>query len=220
MARAGLADAGFFQLFGHPVSQIGRAEAAAVSGKEHGGFRWQKVKQRAGLGQVTVQPPRGTLADGEQAAVAVFTLAHEQGEGGGIEVALVELGHFAAADAGGVEEFEDGAVAQAEGIVGVRKGEQTVDFLRREGFGKAASLLARQVEIGCRVGGNHSGAAKPGEEAPHASEPGEMGVDHQCLLGARAAVVVEKKLIFLKGGTGETGGGNQSARPGPFDKLP
>ena len=39
--------------------------------------------------------------------------------GGGIVVADVELAEFGAADAGGVEEFEHGAVAQAEGICGV-----------------------------------------------------------------------------------------------------
>jgi hypothetical protein len=37
---------------------------------------------------------------------------------------VVEVGHFGAADAGGVEEFQDGAVAQAEGIGGVGLGEK------------------------------------------------------------------------------------------------
>ena len=39
--------------------------------------------------------------------------------GGGVIVADVELAEFGAADAGGVDEFEHGAVAQAEGTGGV-----------------------------------------------------------------------------------------------------
>ena len=52
----------------------------------------------------------------------------------GIVVAVVELGHLGAADAGGVEEFEDGAVAQTEGIGCVGTGEQAINFIRVQGF--------------------------------------------------------------------------------------
>ena len=36
---------------------------------------------------------------------------------------MVEISHLGAADAGGVEEFQDGAVAQAKGIGGIGTGE-------------------------------------------------------------------------------------------------
>ena len=76
----------------------------------------------------------GTLSDGQQAAFAVLAFADQQGAGGGIVVAMVEIGHLGAADAGGVEEFEHGAVAQAEGIGGVWLGEQAGDFVGTQGF--------------------------------------------------------------------------------------
>jgi hypothetical protein len=39
----------------------------------------------------------------------------------GIVIADLQPGHFGAADAGGVKQFEDGAVAQAEGAVNIGK---------------------------------------------------------------------------------------------------
>ena len=110
------------------------------------------VEERAGFGEEAVEPGGGAFADGEQAAFAVFAFAHDEGAGGGVVVAVVEIGHFAAADAGGVEEFEDGAVAQAEGVGGIWNGEEVVDFLFVEGFGELGVLFARQVEVGGGVG--------------------------------------------------------------------
>ncbi len=166
--------------------------------------RWSKSGRD--FGEEAVEPGGGALAHGQHPALAVLALADHQGAGGGIVVAVVEVGHFAAPDAGSIEEFEDGAVAQAEGIGGVGDGEEALDFLFVEGFGQAAGLLARQVEIGGGIGGNGAGAAKPGEEAPHAAEPGELGVDDQRLSGAGAAVVVEVDLIGADGGAGEDAG--------------
>jgi len=95
------------------------------------------------------------------------------------------LGHFGSADAGGVEEFEDGAVAQAHGIGGVGQREQAVEFFRAEGFGEATGLFAGQVEVGGGVGGNGAAATEPGEETPDAAEPTELGVDPQRLFRSR-----------------------------------
>ena len=75
-----------------------------------------------------------------------------------------------------------------------------------EGLGEAAGLFARQVEIGGGVGGDGAGAAEPGEEAPHAAEPGELGVGDERPAAARAAVVVEEELIGFEIGAGEGGG--------------
>jgi hypothetical protein len=83
---------------------------------------------------------------------------------------VVEVGHFAAPHPGGVEEFEHGAIAQAEGIGGVGNGEQALDFLFAEGFGELGALFARQVEIGGGVGGDGAAAAEPGKKAPDAAE--------------------------------------------------
>ena len=164
------------------------------------------VEERAGFGEVAVEPSGGALADRQHPALAVLALAHEQGPGVGIVVAVVEIGHFGAADAGGVEEFEYGAVAQAEGIGGIGNGEQALDFLGSRYFGSAAGLLARQVEIGGGVGGDDAGTAEPGEEAPDAAEAGELGVGDERPAAARAAVVVEEELVGFEVGAGEDGG--------------
>jgi hypothetical protein len=163
---------------------------------------------RAGIGQETVKPFGGALADGEQAAFAAFSLADVEGAGGGIVVAMVELGHFGSPDTGGVEEFEDGAVAQAEGIGGVGAGEQAVDFFGAEGFGEVAGLFARQVEIGGGVGGDDAAAAEPGEQPADAAEAGELGIDDEGLPGPGRAVAVKVELIGFEGGAGESGRGD------------
>ena len=90
---------------------------------------------------------------------------------------MVEIGHFGAADAGGVKKFEHGAITQAKGIGGVGDGEEALDFFCAEGFGEVAGLFARQVEVGGGVGGNDAGAAKPGEKPTNAAKAGELGVD-------------------------------------------
>ena len=123
-----------------------------------------------------------------------------------IVVAGVELGQFAAANAGGVEEFQNRAVAQADGVGGIGQGEEAVEFLCAEGFGEAAGLLAREIEVGGRVGREGAAAAQPGEEAADGPEAGKLGVDCQRFVGARGAVVMEIKLIGLDGGAGESGG--------------
>jgi hypothetical protein len=103
----------------------------------------------------------------------------------------------------GVEEFEDGAVAQAEGIGGVgtgeEAGEEAGDFFGGEGFGEVAGLFARQVEIGDGVGGDEAGAAEPSEEPADAAESGDLGVDDQRCAGPGRAVVAKVKLIGLEG---------------------
>ena len=108
---------------------------------------------------------------------------------------MVKVGHFGAAHAGGVEKFEHGAIAQAEGVGGVGNGKEALDFLLAEEFGEVAGMFARQVEIGGGVGGDDAGAAEPGEEAPDAAEAGELGVDDKCQAAAQAAVWVEKRSI-------------------------
>ena len=219
MAGAGFVDAAAFEEFFDPVTEVVGGEASAVAGEEEGGFVREVVEERAGLGEEAFKPCGGALADGQHAVLAVLALADEEGAGVGIVVAVVELGHFAAANAGGVEEFEDGAVAQAEGVGGVGDGEEALDFVFVEGFGQAAGLFAREVEIGGGVGGDGACAAEPGEEAANAAEPGELGVGDQRLATARAAVVVEVDLIGFEIAAGESGGIVHAARGGPCGEL-
>jgi len=53
-------------------------------------------------------------------------------------------------------------------------------------------LLTRQIEIGGRVGWNSAGTAEPRKKAPYATEPSELGVDHQGLIAAWTTVAMEE----------------------------
>ena len=112
MARSERRDADFFHLLCHPVAEVGGADAGAVAAEEQCGFGGQVGKEWSGFCQIADQPRCGAFADRKQATFAAFATTHEQGAGVGIEIAVVEVGHFGAADASGVEKFQDGAVAQ------------------------------------------------------------------------------------------------------------
>ena len=157
------------------MAEVGGSESFTVAGEEESGFLRQVVEERAGFGEEAVEPGGGALADWQHAVLAVLAFALDQGSGVGIIVAVIEIGHFGAPDAGGVEELQNCTVAQAEGVGGVGDGQQEPDFLPAEVFRKWAGLLARQVEIGGRIGGDDTGAAEPGEEAPDTTKPGERG---------------------------------------------
>ena len=209
VAGTGFGDVGFFHLSGDPGAEIGGGDAGAVAAEEERGFVGQMIEERAGFGEEAVEPEGGPATDGQEAAFVVLAMADQQGVGGGVVVAGVELGHFGAPYAGGVEEFEDGAVAQAHGIGGVGQREEPVEFFRAEGFGEAAGLLAGQIEVGGGIGGEGAAATEPGEETPDAAEATELGVDPQWLFGARRAVMVEVELISFDGGTGKGAGGGE-----------
>ena len=78
-----------------------------------------------------------------------------------------------------------------------------MDFFGAEGFGKGAGLFAREVEIGGGIGGDEVLTAEPGEEASHAAEACDLGVDDEGFTSTWGAVVEEVVLIFCKISAGE-----------------
>ena len=101
----------------------GEREAAGGEEQEGGGgagFGAGDVV-RAGFGEVALQPLQGDVADGNQAVFAAFALFDDDGALGGVEVVEGQLAQFSGAEAAGVEQFEDGAVAEAFGGGGVRR---------------------------------------------------------------------------------------------------
>jgi len=69
-----------------------------------------------------------------------------------VEILVIDPDQFASADPCGVEEFEHGAVADAEGIGDVGHGEHGVDFANGERLRQDLVRFARQLKIGGRVG--------------------------------------------------------------------
>ena len=199
MAGAGFVDAAALEEFFDPVPKVGWAEAGAVAAEEKRGLGGQVMEERSGPGEVALQPSGGAFSDRQHPAFSVFALPHDQRAGVGIVVPVVEIGHFRAPDAGGVEEFQNRAVAQAEGVGGVGDCEQKSDFVFVEGFWKRAGLFARQIEIGGWIGGNGPRAAEPSEKSAEATQPGDLSVDGEWLpAAARTAVKMEKSLIGLE----------------------
>ena len=220
VAGAGLLDAAALHGFLDPVAEVGGGEAGAVAAEEQRGFPGKVGEVRAGIPRMPVEPCGGAVADGKHAAFAAFAAADVEGFRVRVVIAMVEVGQFGAADAGGVEEFEDGAVAQAEGIGGVGNGEQKTDFLRAESLRELACLFAWKVEIGGGVRGDDSGAAEPSEESAQATEPRELRVDGEGAPSARAAVAVQEELVGFEIGALVGGGIVGAARGRPFGELP
>jgi hypothetical protein len=129
-------DAAAAEEFFDPVADVFGGDAGAVAAEEEGGFVREVGELGAGFVQEFLQPCSGAFAYGQEAEFSSFAAADGEGVGGGIVVAEVEVAEFGTAQAGGVEEFEHGAIAQAEGIGCVRVGEEEFDFVSGEGFGE------------------------------------------------------------------------------------
>ena len=63
--------------------------------------------------EVALEPVGGVSAHGDEAGAGVFATTHGDEVFGKVEVVHGEGDQFAEAQAGGVERFEDGAVAKA-----------------------------------------------------------------------------------------------------------
>ena len=177
------------------------------------------MEQRTRLGQVALEPNGRAFAHGQQAALAVLTLADVQGAGGGIEIPVIQVDHFGAADPRGVKELQNRPVAQAEGIRRVGDGEKDLDFRLAQELGQGAGLFAGQFEIGGGIRWNRAGTAEPSEEAPDAAEAGELRVDNERPAAPRAAVMVKKELVNFDVGACERPGRLWSLGVSPCGKL-
>ena len=106
------------------------------------------------------------------------------------------MAQLAAADAGGVKDFEDGAVAQAERGGHVRHGEHTLDLGRAEDDLGQAMLGAGHFEIGGGILGQVPMPDEPAEETDDGREPLALGAGGQRLAIA-LAVLVKVNLITV-----------------------
>ena len=198
VAGAGLVDAALDHEFLEPVAKRAGGDARAVAAEEQRGLSGQVGEVRTCIGQKTVEPGGGARANGQHPAFAALAPADGERLTVRIVVAEVEAGHFGAADAGGVEEFEDRAVAQAEAVAGVGRLKQKGEFGRRERFWKLARLFAGQVEVRRRVGRDDPVAAQPGEEPADAAQPCKLGVDRQRPAAVWVAVAMVTIQVFKK----------------------
>src|SRR5690606_23655298 len=140
-----------------------------AGGHEQGvaGARAQDVG--AALAQVAFDPVQGFRAQGDQAVLAA--LAHDDAHHAVAQAQVldVQADQFADPQAGGVQGFQHGAVAQPEGGADVGRGQQGFDLGLGQGLGKAGGLAgAAQAQAG--ILGAQAAPQRPQEEAPQGGE--------------------------------------------------
>ncbi len=194
----------------HPVANMVGAEAFAVAGDEEGVFADAGKQDGTDVVEIFAEPLEGAVADGDDAVFPVFAFADGEDAGLWIEVFIVEPDEFGAADAGGVEELQDGAVAETERVGDVGYGEDGADLLGAERAGKATGLFAGEFEFAGGVGFEHVGAAEPGEEGLEGGEPLALGADGE-RVAVGLAVVIEVPLVAFEDRLGDLFGAAQIA---------
>ena len=162
------------------------AERLAALGKEEA-RRGLAGEPGASVFQIGVESLDGSAAEGNDALLVAFA-ADESAAGVEGEVGDAETGELGDAKAGGVEQFEDSAVAEGDGVgLGMAGGEcgvleHGVDFRDGEGFGKDLPRRGRfQVESGIAV--DAFVEEEPAEEAAKAGKLAGGGTGFDAVSG-------------------------------------
>jgi len=135
-------------LFDDLADAVG-AEGAAADGEKDlgGGFFFRAEEVGALVVEVVADGFEGPAADGDDAGLVAFAGDADESvvEVEGFEADFADFGE---AEAGGVEEFEDGEVAAAEGDGGVDGVEEGDDVLGVEGFGEVGGGAGGEERFG------------------------------------------------------------------------
>ena len=89
---------------------------------------WLHHQAGAYLVGVVVDPAAGAVAQGHHAVLFAFALAHHQRAVAGVHVVEFEVDQLHAADAGTVERFDDGSIADADIAMQLSLAEDALHF--------------------------------------------------------------------------------------------
>ena len=186
-----------------------------VAAEEEGLFGGVVVEEGAALQEVAVEPEEGVFADGDEPLFLSLAVADVEGAARRVEVGEVEEAEFPPPRAGGVEGFEDGAVADAHGVADVGDAEQGGEFFAGESPGEPAGGDAGHLEVGGGVGGEAALADEPGEEAFQRSEALFLrgGAEGEAAGPPEAGEVA---LVGLEAGAVDLAGAGDAAFPRPL----
>ena len=149
------------------------AKACSLVGEEQSRFCWVILQSRAAFLPVALDPVQRTLTEGHEAIPPAFARADQQGQVAVIHVAEIEIRQLQAADAGGVEGFQDRPIPEALHGLEVGLGKDGFDvFDRQERMGKLPGPFG-QDPLG---GGVDEEAPFPNQPAEEALERGEQDV--------------------------------------------
>ena len=120
-------------------------ESAVGGGLGAGGFDGDE--RGAELLKVFVHGAKRGTADGDDAFLHAFSENADDAEIG-VDVFEVEFGEFGGAQAAGVEELEDGAVADGEAMVRRDGGDEGIDLVAAEDVGELLPFVGGFEEVG------------------------------------------------------------------------
>ena len=196
----------------HAAEHVG-VEGLAVAGEEQRALAAVAGRGAGGLRRGSVRASEGAVADGDDAVLVAFALADLQGLALAVEVGEVERGEFAAAHAGAVEEFEHGAVADAERVADVGDVEDGSIWWRPRALGEAF-FGAWHFEFAGGVGGDEVLFGEPGEVVLQGAEAAALGGDAERFAVGLAAAP-EVALVAFEDGLGDRVGSCRSRSSGP-----
>ena len=87
------------------------------------------AQARTGMCQVALHPLHRPGADGNVPVLSSFALFDPQDAAVKIQIRQVQLAEFVSSDARGIENFENGAVTQAEGAGHIGHPQDPLDFM-------------------------------------------------------------------------------------------
>ena len=166
VARTDFADAGFFHVVMHQVAEHAGRQPASGHAQEHFAFVGFNDEPGAGFLQVFVEPRGGALAERQQAVFLALAFADHHGAAFQVEVVEAQAGEFLAPQPGRVKDFQDGAIAQADGCRKVGLIQNLFGFVRGENLTRQTLLDLGQLQIGGGIGVEVILSTQPFEKAP------------------------------------------------------
>ena len=204
------------ELADHAAEDVG-VEGLAVAGDEEGAFVGIEEELGAGFIEVAFQPLEGAGAYWNDAVFVAFALPDLEGLAVAVEVVELQFCEFAAPHAGAVEEFEDGAVPEAERVGGVGDVEELFHLLEAEGFLWKSFLGTGHFKLAGGVGREVVLFDQVREEVFDRSQAAALGADSE-RLAVGLAPPPEVALVAFEDGLGDGAGVVQVAVGGPVEE--
>lgn len=209
---------GALDVFADEVAQSIGVEGLTSGVEEEGGFLSEMEEFGSAFFEVLIEPMESALTKGKVAVFASFALTDDDDLAVLLEVVEGEVGGFVASDASGVEDFEEGFVADSGGAGEVGEGEDGFDFGDgEESFGEALGELW-EVEVGGWIGGESVLFAEPGEEGADLNKAVVLHVEGEGLAFG-GAVVEEVALVAFEDFLGDGGGAVEGAVFAPREEV-
>jgi hypothetical protein len=193
VAASLLVDAGLLEvaldLAGEPVG----ADWCAHGGEEQSRSGVSVAEAGSGEVEVEAHPEEGAFADGDVPVFGAFASADEDGGSFKVDVSDCQVDQFLAAQGAGVEDLEDGAVAQPEGPCYVGLRQQRRHLGRAERRLGQPPLRSRHQKVACWVGSQVAATTEPRKEVADRDESLSLRGDGKW--PAISLAVVEQPLL-------------------------